>query len=177
MSAIDESPTSRLRWLRSSLKTLLLFALFLTVAFGGWVQYMRYRARVNRERVAAFEKAVTKIDDLGGGFFDPLGYPLGPDHTKNPTWLERQFDDPGRPYDLEDVFFDTDLDSTTIDHLKRLASIKWMWLNGPLITDDSLENLKRLTTPEFLLLRSTRVTDQGVTKLQRALPKCQIERD
>ena len=50
--------------------------LFMNAAFGGWVQYMRYQARVNRERVATSEleikNAVAAIEKLGSRFVERM---------------------------------------------------------------------------------------------------------
>ena len=44
------------------------------------------------------------------------------------------------------------------------------------MTDAGLEHLKGLTKLQSLDLRNTQVTDAGVKGLQKALPKCKIDR-
>ena len=54
---MSEQPKLRYQFRRYqfSLRTLLLLMTVFTVTFGGWVQYSRYRAKDNRERLAAHE--------------------------------------------------------------------------------------------------------------------------
>ena len=87
-------------------------------------------------------------------------------------------------------------------HLKGLPNLKELMLNGTRITDAGLVHLKGLTNLETLILANTRVTgsglvhlrgltklrclglfysdaagaDQAIAELQKALPKCTIDR-
>ena len=62
MSTTTQPPKHKRRWYQFSLRTLLITMTVATVAFGGWVQYRRERARENRERVAEVEEAVAAIE-------------------------------------------------------------------------------------------------------------------
>jgi len=69
MSTTTQPPKPKRRWYQFSLLTALVVMTLFTVAFGGWVQYMRQRAQENRDRVARVEEAVAEIEELGGVVF------------------------------------------------------------------------------------------------------------
>ncbi len=61
-----------------------------------------------------------------------------------------------------------------LTNLKKLTIID---LSGTPITDAGLKELANLKGLTSLRLRKTKVTDTGVAELQKALPKCKIERE
>ena len=63
--------------------------------------------------------------------------------------------------------------------LKELAPLKnltALGLNGTKVTDAGLKELAPLKNLEELHLKGTKVTDAGVKELQKALPKCEIQK-
>jgi len=175
MSTIAQPPKPKRRWYPFSLLTLLVVMTVATVAFGGWVQYMRQRARENRDRVAAVEAAVAAIEKLGGEVVS--------EYTKlrSQTWLEEQFDDPGGVHDPVGVLkvervnlVDTEVTDAGLEHLKGLKSLLILYLGSTEVTDAGLEHLKGLTSLKELWLINTDITDEGVEKLQQALPNCKM---
>ncbi len=189
-STTSQPPKPKRRWYQFSLKTLLVVMLVSTVVVG-WIGGRVRQARVNRERVAAIEEAVVAIEEKGGA----VSYTLA-----SPTWLERQFQDPGDPggfstgvgfsrakfteADLQHLSAFTNLKRLTLSNvnvtdsgLKDLSehtSLDYLILEYTGITDAGLEHLKGLTKLQHLVLFGTRVTDDGVKKLQQALPNCKI---
>ena len=61
-------------------------------------------------------------------------------------------------------------------HLKELASLQVLNLEGTPITDAGLVHLQGLAKLEKLHLGKTKVTDAGVAELQQALPNCEISK-
>jgi internalin A len=61
--------------------------------------------------------------------------------------------------------------------LAVLTELEELWLDGTAVTDAGLRHLERLNKLEFLYLNNCPgVTDEGVARLQKALPKCKINR-
>jgi hypothetical protein len=56
------------------------------------------------------------------------------------------------------------------------ATVVVVHFSSPSVTDADLEHLKGFTQLKTLSLNGTKVTDAGEKRLQRALPKCGIER-
>jgi hypothetical protein len=72
-----------------------------------------------------------------------------------------------------------DLDGTGVgdaglEHLKGLTQLRWLDLDGTGVGDAGLEHLRGLTQLQRLCLEGTKVTAAGVKKLQQALPNCKI---
>ena len=61
--------------------------------------------------------------------------------------------------------------------LAKLTRLEWLYLGHTQITDAGLVHLARLTKLRYLSLKpNPQITDTCVKKLQKALPKCMIER-
>ena len=123
----------------------------LTGSVIAWIGWRMHRAKENRDRTAAVVGAVVAIEKLGGEVTSEY------EEMRPPTWLERQFDDPGDADDPVGVLKVTDVD-----------------LGLTKVTDAGLKHLKGLKSLRSLNLQGTKVTDAGVKKLQQALPQCQI---
>ncbi len=67
----------------------------------------------------------------------------------------------------------TDRGLARLAGLKKLSSLR---LADTMVTDEGLRQLSGLKSLRWLELRDTKVTDAGVKKLQKALPKCEIDR-
>ena len=63
-----------------------------------------------------------------------------------------------------------------LQHLKGLKQLSVLDLHGAQITDEGLKDLAGLSKLRLLDLSSTAVTVDGVRRLQRALPRCRIQR-
>jgi hypothetical protein len=81
----------------------------------------------------------------------------------------------GRPVIRVD-FISTRLADAGLEHLKGLAQLQHLNLQGTHVTDAGLEHLKGLTRLQVLFLGDTRVTDAGVESLRKALPALTIHR-
>ena len=152
MSELTAKPSEssrRFHWRRLfqySLRALLILTTIIAVALGWW----SYKARQQREAVAAFEK----IQRSGCISYDcRLPWTGGMDDPpKWPQWL---------------------LDTVGVDYF---ASVQMVCLNNTKVTDAGLEHLKGLTALKHVSLNNTQVTDAGVARLQKALPSCKIDR-
>ena len=151
------------RWYQFSLRTLFVL-LFLVAAFCGW---RVYRARENRERVAAVEQAIAEILKLGGG--------VGSKYVelRPATWLEELFDDPGGPDDPVGVLdvshvklYGVEITDAGLEHLKGLTNLEVLGLDDANITDAGLRRLKGLTNLKWLYLDDTKITNAGLKHLE-----------
>jgi hypothetical protein len=70
----------------------------------------------------------------------------------------------------------TDITDDDLKYLESLKELRWLSLDNTQITDDGLKHLASLTELRVLYLTHTQVTDNGIADLQKALPKCKIER-
>ena len=165
MSESAQPPKPKRRWYQFSMRTLLLVMLVFCLTVG-WVGSRMYRAKQNRERVAAVEDAVVAIEKLGGEVTSAYV------ERRPQTWLETQFDDPGSPGDpvrvLEVRHVDLQQMVTTdagLEHLSRLESVRSVNLWGAKVTVSGLEKLARLEHLQSLDLSHSDVTDAGLKKL------------
>ena len=153
------------RWFQFSLRTLLVLLVASAVLLGWRVQ----RARMNRQREAAAERAAAEIQELGG--YVVCTYK----ELRPATWLEELFDDPGGADDpvgvlgggveLHAGFADTD--AVLTEHLKALTHLRILDLRYTNVTDAGLKHLEGLTKLTWLDLIDTKVTDAGLEHLKR----------
>ena len=61
-------------------------------------------------------------------------------------------------------------------HVERLTQLRQLLLLNTRVTDAGMDHLKGLSDLKSICLWDTQVTDEGVRKLQRALPRCKIDR-
>jgi hypothetical protein len=84
------------------------------------------------------------------------------------AWLWRAL---GQDFFAEAVFADcsfpqvTDA-AATVEHLKGLTKLRFLYLSGTQLTDAGLERLKGLTKLQFLVIGGTQVTDAGLEHLK-----------
>jgi hypothetical protein len=71
---------------------------------------------------------------------------------------------------------DTQITDQGLRHLSALREVEVLVLQGSNISDEGLKHLEGLTSLRKLWLICPRVTPEGVGNLQRALPKCTIQR-
>ncbi len=164
---MNDSPKPKRRWCQFSLRTLLVVMTVAIVAFGGWVQYRRYRAQENRERVAVVEDAVAAIEKLGGKVTSKYN------ELRFQTWLEKQFDDPGDADDPIGVLKVTKVNLTLTNvtdaglvHVAGLTGLEVLDLHDTYVGDAGLEHLKGLTNLQSLDLNGT---DIFVTRYRKLI--------
>ena len=76
--------------------------------------------------------------------------------------------------------YEVDFTRTTVEnddlaHLKQIANLKNIDLQGTRISDAGLLHLREITTLEIVDLRRTKATLEAVDELRKALPKARIE--
>jgi hypothetical protein len=173
------------RWFKFSLWTLLV--MLLAGISLNWFYAELDRARKQRVVVEALEKAGPriKIEYYTTPPAPFLREIIGRDACKVfavDASSVRGFDDKYASYlaklpDLQALSLaDTQITDAGLKHVEGLANVQYMMLSLTQITDAGLDHLKGLTKLERLDLKGTKVTDDGVTKLQRALPRCKINK-
>ena len=71
---------------------------------------------------------------------------------------------------------DTGVTDAGIQGIEGLTQLRELNLGDTAVGDAGLDRLKGLEQLQLLVLYGTKVTDEGVSRLQRALPKCEIQR-
>ena len=144
------------RWFQFSLRTIFIVMTLLAL----WLGYITHRARQQKQAVEAIEK-------LGGEVsydYEPAG----------PAWLRRLI---GIDYFASVTTVELlgrEVTDAGLEHLKRLTSLRRLFLSGTQISGAGLEYLKGLTRLVLLEVDDTEVSDIGVSELQQALPNCDI---
>ncbi|MCH8921945.1 MAG: hypothetical protein IIA67_02215 [Planctomycetes bacterium] len=171
------NPKPKRRWYQFSLRTLLIAMTVATVAFGGWVQLRRQRAQANRDRVAAVEEAVAVFEKMGGtvlfggGQIWPKPKPEY-EERRPPTWLEKQFDDPGdaddpvRTLNVTVVnLYETKVTDADLKYLKELTYLVELNLSDTNVTDAGMKPISQLNRLEDVDFYGTKITDAGLQHL------------
>lgn len=175
------------RWLRFSLRTLLLVTTALAISLGMYVKSLRDR-----------KAAVGAMEKLGGAI--SLRY-HGPEWLRklvgdekyfwNPIAVRFQYSDPitddelrsAIPYlrsfgDLNYLSFrESQITSDGLKHLLPLADrLLVLDLTYTAISDDGIIHLKQLPKLRFIRVKEgTAITPAGIAELERALPDCKVE--
>jgi hypothetical protein len=171
-------PASRRRWLRISIRGLIVFVLVLGGCLG-WFTHLARQARIQRDAVAAITKlggsALYDWQFEGNRFRLKPGTNIISNEVPGwPTWLVdrlgvdafgtvtqvsfRRLPRAPSPAESEEVL-------AQIGHLGRLKQLTF--INVP-VTDTGLAHLEGLTSLESLMLRGcNQVTDAGVAHLAR----------
>jgi internalin A len=138
-------------------------ALMLLIAVvAGWLGWICYRARVQREAVAAIEVA-------GGGFafdwyWDSAERGLR-DDTAEPSWLRRQLG-PGFFEEVAFVRIADKADDALMLHVGRLDQLEWLAIEGGNVTDAGLVHIRNLRRLRCVALQhAPEVTAQGMANL------------
>lgn len=79
----------------------------------------------------------------------------------------------GHPETIVLQMANADVTDQTLQHLRGMANLRELDLNGTQVTDAGLLQLQALTALEVLRLRGTAVTDQGMSEHLSRLPKLQ----
>ncbi len=146
------------RGLRLSVRALMVVVL----VTGGGIGWVMYRARVQRDAVAAIEQAGGKVTydwNYKDGVINPKGTP------RAPKWL---LDRLGADYfgDVLMVRIDADVTDRVLARAGDLGRLEELHLYGPSVTDSRMKFIEGMTTLRSLRLCSTRVTDAGLVHLK-----------
>jgi hypothetical protein len=152
------TPKPRPRWRTMSLRALML----LIVVVGGWLGWICYRARVQREAVAAIRAASGEV--VFNWEWDSAKLESR-DGTSEPGWLRRHLG-PGffeEATAAEGVFT---ADDALMVHIGRLPKVESVNLRSSAVTDAGMAHLAPLKALRFLSLWGTRITDNGLKHLE-----------
>jgi len=174
------------RWLRFSLKTLLVVTTALAISLGLYVKSFRDR-----------KAAIGAMEKLGGAI--SLRY-------HGPEWLRKLVNDDKcfwnpiavrfQPYDpitdqelqsampylrsFDDLnylnFRESQITNDGLKHLLPLADrLLVLDITNTAISDDGIIHLKQLPKLKFIRVKGAGITSAGIAELQRALPNCKCE--
>ena len=145
-------------WVRYSLRSLLLAVLAISIGFA-WLGHRISVARQQRAVVAAIHEAGGAVIydweycDSASDVIERLGR-----EPPVPKWVTECLGN--------DLFYEV-----------AEVSFPGGWqYTCPKCTDDTLAHLHRLNNLKLVSLQLTQVTDEGVDKLQKASPRCEIDR-
>jgi|SRR6185295_10831747 len=162
MEALPVVSTPHRRWLRFSLRSLLLLVLVLAVSFA----WMIHKAKEQGIAVAALTKmgcqcevAYDKAGNRPATVLEWFRWVVGEEEPRSVNWVRCS---------------GSQITDTDLVHLNGLSRLKVLNLEGSHITDAGLVNLQGLTHLEELYLNESQLTDAGVERLHKALPKCKV---
>lgn len=167
---IDATP--KRRWLRFSLRTLLIVVVLLSLALGWLAKEM---VRAERQRTA-----VEAIREAGGWvYYDwevkGSGSHTGGQESPVPALLVKLM---GEDFfsDVAGVYLDRCADDETLGGLKVFPNIIVLKIDSCPISNAGLEHIKRMTQLKRLGLYGTKLPHKDVEELRKALPNCTIYR-
>ena len=152
------------RWLRYSIRSLLLLVLALSI----WLGWMANRAARQRHAAQALEQ-------IGAKIFYEHSWPNQFD-KRVPAWVLNTIGEDWF-YDVVGVSFSfpsfTDAElQAAMPHLHELSNLNVLFLDGTKLTDESMPRITECKTLTTLNLDSTRITNEGLLKL-KSLPHLQ----
>jgi hypothetical protein len=157
MSTNLARPVSRpwQRFLRFSVRVMTV----LVIVIGAGLGWIVRSAQVQREAVAAIEKAGGEVEYAWG--WAPMG------RIPPPEWLMSLIGDDyfGHAIDVRLSPSSTPADSTIVQ-IGRLTQLQRLWLDSTAVGDAGLVHLKGLTSLEFLGLSAAQVTDAGLVHVE-----------
>lgn len=165
---MDEKP--KRRWLRYSLRTLLVLVTIACAAFG----WLGWKARAKQEE----REAVKAIQELGGTVFYDYEYENGMVWRRKPpgpAWLRNLFGDDFYT-NVAAVHYSGNGSDTELSYVLAFNHLRELHLERTGVTDAGLIQLRELTKLKVLGLDNTKVTDAGVLELQKLLPNLTIIR-
>jgi hypothetical protein len=128
----------------------------LVLLIGGWLGWIARSARVQREAVAAIQKA--------GG---EVSYHETEDGSSRcPGWLASRVGIDYRDHVTIVMLISTLWTDAEMSHVGRLSSLLALALNCPAVTDEGLVHLKGLTNLRRLQLSGCHVGDRGLKNLR-----------
>lgn len=178
------------RWLRFSLRTLLIVIMLSSLPLG-WLAMKMVQAKRQRRAVEAIEEA--------GGWvqYDCVVDESSKPQPPVPAWLTGLV---GADMFVDVVqvrILESEAPDMALEHLKELPKLKLLYLSGTQTDDAGLEHLKGLTNLKYLELDHTQISDaglkhlnkltnlkllklsgtqvaEGIQELQEALPTCEV---
>ena len=180
---MDADPNPRRRFLRFSLRAMLLLVLVFAIVLG----WALHEVREQGTAVAALRTIGCEINFSEGDSLTSLerlrtwfGENEPMDVTQVLAWGQMTDVEIGLLQEfprLDELYlFDTQVTDAGLAKLNGLTELTYLCLEGTQITDAGLVQLRGLTKLEKLDLSKTLVTDAGVAELQKALPACTIAR-
>ena len=170
-------PKPKLRWYQFSLRTLLLFTLFVAIGFS----CLGHRIQRIRNEISA--TAELESLEVGIRFYSHMNWNELPIPDR---WLWKYYaHQPAQCILLDETLTtDTELEcierltslqeleivqvtDAGLEHLKGLTSLQMLSLGDTQITDAGLEHLEGLTNLQYLDLYGTQITDAGLEHLER----------
>src|SRR5688572_14736937 len=139
----------RRRWLRFSLRTLLVLVTLLSIGLGWFV----HRGERQRRAVAALKKMGIRV------YYEDKGSPPASKSFDWSRWLPRDYVDDVYSVELS-LYGNGDAD---LANLLLLTRLKNLTLFGKEVTDAELAQIQRLTRLEMLRLWATQATDAGLS--------------
>jgi hypothetical protein len=139
--------------------------LMLVVALvAGWLGWICYRARVQREAWMAIRAA-------GGAVWFDWQLKDGHPTEGEPGWLPRHLGS-GFFEEVAAVWVFEEANDSLLFQIGRLRYLQWLNINSNQVTDAGLAAVAGLTNLQALDLSNTRITDAGLASLAR-LKRCQ----
>jgi internalin A len=163
---MDQLPRPRRWWKRLPARLSLRVLMIVVLVLGGGLGWVTHRARVQRDAVAAIEKAGGRVV-YDWGWKD--GYPAPPGAGAEARWPKWLVDALGPDYfgDVAAVYLRGDkADDALMAHVGRLGRLEYLNLhNCKSITDAGLAHLRGLTALKDLDLSFTGATGAGLRHL------------
>lgn len=146
-------PTKPRRWLRYSLRTLLVTVTLACV----WLGMVVNRAEQQRRTVAALRALGNQVE-----YDTPYTHPLG--EPSNWRWLRSWI---GNDY-FDNVTYASlrhGVDDKLLQRVRYLRGVKHLDINGPVVTDEGMAAIAGVASLESLSIYTRDVTDEGVRAL------------
>ncbi len=146
------------RYLRLSLRALIVLVLLI----GGGLGWMVHRARVQREAVAAIERAGDK------GWYDWEWSDGHPNPSGQPRWPKWLVDRIGVDYfGHVSAVFTRRASDRELAKISNLGQLECLLIGGSSVTDAGLAHLEGMSRLQALNLQHTRITDAGLAHLKK----------
>ena len=156
--------TPKRRWLRFSLRTLLLAMLVLGAGLGWFAKKLK-EAREQQAAVQAIEKLGGYAAYSENLYYEQFGYWLPA--NQQPRWGQQPWWEKLLGIDFRSIRYIRFSPQTADDDLTILKGLKYireLYLSKTLVTDAGLEHLKGLSQLHSLYLTGTPITDAGLVK-------------
>jgi hypothetical protein len=147
----DVNVKPKRRWLRFSLKTMLVVMTLMSIPLG-WLAYERNEVSKRKAAIAAIEK-------LGGHVNLFADQPFCPD------WLDSLLDENSVGEVVSVTLSGTDVNDVDLANLTGLTKLEILELDHTQVSDAGLAELSGLTNVDKLFLGNTSITDDGLVHL------------
>jgi internalin A len=151
---------SKSAWIQSRARVSLRLTMVFVLVLGCGLAWLVHRARVQRDAVAAFQRAGDKV------WYD-WEWNNGPLPNGKPKWPKWLLASIGVDYLSSVVAASVRRSSDTeLMHLKNLAKLECLLLNSPSVSDGGLVHLEGLRNLRALNLQHSNITDTGLMHLE-----------